>query len=335
LSQKKEFDKNFENYRDYLSLNEEDFLKLSDSIHITKTIFFNTYENLDKDFNLCESFVLENDRVKLLNRYRQGRGSFIGKNNFQVSDNFSYKFNSFFLSNEKLLMHPNFLNYVDSFVGFKLYKNKYEWNNTLESFEIINNEINNQKIKDELAYATMKFAIYRTRNLDEVYNKYMSIENNEDYRKELEETYINLKKISKGTISPAFELYDINDKLVRLKDLKGKLVYIDIWATWCIPCVQEIPALKKLEEELKNKNIYFVSICVSDTKGRFGKMVKEKELKEIQLFAPDDNISFFKEYLLKGIPRYILIDKDGKIIDANTYKPSDPKLKELILENMN
>ncbi len=335
LYQKKEFDTNFINYRDYLSLNEEDFLKLSDSIHIIKTNFFNTYKNLDKDFNLCETFIIENDRVKLLNRYRQGRGSIIGKNDFQVSDNFLYNFNSSFLSNEKLLMHPDYLSYVDSFVGFKLYKNKYEWNNFLASLEIIDTEINNQKIKDELAYNTMKFAINRTRNFDEVYNKYMSIEKNEDYRNEIEKTYLNLKKISKGTISPTFELYDVNNRIVTLESLKGKLVYIDIWGTWCVPCIQEIPSLKKIEKEFRNKDIHFVSICTNDKKENFEKFVNDKELSGIQLFAPDSNISFFKDYQLKTFPRFILIDKEGKIIDANAFKPSDPKLKELILEELN
>ena len=335
LYQKKEFDTNFINYRDYLSLNEEDFLKLSDSIHIIKTNFFNTYKNLDKDFNLCETFIIENDRVKLLNRYRQGRGSIIGKNDFQVLDNFLYNFNSSFLSNEKLLMHPDYLSYVDSFVGFKLYKNKYEWNNFLASLEIIDTEINNQKIKDELAYNTMKFAINRTRNFDEVYNKYMSIEKNEDYRNEIEKTYLNLKKISKGTISPTFELYDVNNRIVTLESLKGKLVYIDIWGTWCVPCIQEIPSLKKIEKEFRNKDIHFVSICTNDKKENFEKFVNDKELSGIQLFAPDSNISFFKDYQLKTFPRFILIDKEGKIIDANAFKPSDPKLKELILEELN
>ena len=332
LSQKKEFDKNFENYKYYLSLNEEKILKLSDSMHIIKTYFFNTYKNLDKDFNLCETFIIENDRVKLLNRYRQGRGSIIGKNDFQVSDNFLYNFNSSFLSNEKLLMHPDYMSYVDSFVGFKLYKNKYEWNNFLASLEIIDAEINNQKIKDELAYNTMKFAINRTRNFDEVYNKYMSIEKNEDYRNEIEKTYLNLKKISKGTISPTFELYDVNNRIVTLESLKGKLVYIDIWGTWCLPCIQEIPSLKKIEKEFRNKDIHFVSICTNDKKENFEKFVNDKELSGIQLFAPDSNISFFKDYQLKTFPRFILIDKEGKIIDANAYKPSDPKVKELILK---
>jgi len=61
-------------------------------------------------------------------------------------------------------------------------------------------------------------------------------------------------------------------------------------------------------------------------------MVKEKEMDGIQLFAPDDSISFIKDYFVSGIPRFILIDKNGIIIDANAYKPSDPKIKKLIEE---
>lgn len=59
-------------------------------------------------------------------------------------------------------------------------------------------------------------------------------------------------------------------------------------------------------------------------------MVKEKELGGIQLFAPDNKIPFFEDYAVQWIPRFILIDKNGKIIDANAKRPSDPKLKEEI-----
>ncbi len=63
-------------------------------------------------------------------------------------------------------------------------------------------------------------------------------------------------------------------------------------------------------------------------------MVKEKNLGGIQLFTPDPNNLFFKEYFSNTIPRYILIDREGKIIDAYTYKPSDLKLKELLLKHL-
>lgn len=334
LQKKTEFNRSFEkvtNYDYFLSLIESDFLKLADSINIAKIDFLKSQSNLDKDFIFYESFVIENENSILLNQYRKWKGEFLKNKDFKVSVSFPNPFKKINVSNEKLLAQPFYLQCLKQFIYYKTENNVSE-DNTLLSLETIDKEIKNQKIKDKLAFEMTKFGITQTKMLDEVYSKYMSIVKNEVFRKEIEETYLNFKKISKGTVSPTFELFDINNKKVTLESLKGKLVYIDIWATWCIPCINEIPALKKLENEFRNKNIQFVSICLKDSKEQFEKMVIEKELGGIQLFAPDENISFFKEYFLSGIPRFILIDKEGKIIESNAFYPSNPKLKEQILE---
>ncbi len=336
LQQKTQLNKTFEkveNHQYFLNLNEEDFLKLADSINIEKTTFLKSQENLDNDFLLYESFAIENENISFLQRYQKWRGEFLKDPDFRVSNKYPNPFEKIDVSNEKLLAHPYFIQCLSDFVSFKMDDDTTK-DKSLNQLETIGREIKNQKIKDKLAYEITKFGITQTKNLDAVYTKFISIQKNEDYRKEIEETYLNFKKISRGTISPTFELYDINNKLVTLESLKGKLVYIDIWATWCIPCVNEIPALKELENEFRNKNIQFVSICLKDSKEQFEKMVKEKELGGIQLFAPDENISFFKEYFLSGIPRFILIDKAGKIIESNAFFPSNPKLKEQIIENL-
>ena len=336
LQQKVQLDKNLEkvkSHKYFLKLNEEDFLKLADSINIEKTTFLKNQKNLDKDFLLYESFDLESEKASFLQRYKHWRGEFIKNPDFKVSNNFPDPYKNIDISSEKLLAHPYYLRFLMQFIYSKTENNVSE-DNALLSLKIIDKEIKNQKVKDKLAYEITQFGIAQTKKLDEVYSKYMSIEKNEDFRKEIEETYLNFKKISKGTISPTFELYDINNSMVTLESLRGNIVYIDIWATWCIPCVNEIPALKALENEFKAKDIYFVSICLKDSKEQFEKMVKEKELGGIQLFAPDENISFFKEYFLGGIPRFILIDKVGRIIESNVFYPSNPKLKEQILENL-
>jgi len=334
LQQKVQLDKNFEkveNYKYFLNLNEEGFLKLADSINIVKTTFFTSQKNFDDDFLVYESFVIESEKASFLQRYQKWHGEFIKDTNFKVSNKYPNPFEKIDVSNEKLLAHPYFIQSLNDFIYFKMDANN-STDNSLLQLETIDREIKNQKIKDKLAYENTKFGISQTKKLDEVYNIYMSIVENKAYREEIEETYSNFKKISKGTISPTFELYDINNNLVTLESLRGKLVYIDIWATWCIPCLNEIPALKALENEFKTKDIYFVSICFKDSKEQFEKLVKEKELEGIQLFAPDENISFFKEYFLRGIPRFILIDKDGKIIESNAFFPSNTMLREQILE---
>ena len=65
----------------------------------------------------------------------------------------------------------------------------------------------------------------------------------------------------------------------------------------------------------------------SDTKERWLNMIKEENLGGIQLFSGEENISFLKEYSVQGILRFILIDKEGLIIDANAKRPSNPELK--------
>jgi hypothetical protein len=59
-------------------------------------------------------------------------------------------------------------------------------------------------------------------------------------------------------------------------------------------------------------------------------MVEDKKLGGIQLFAPNEGIPFFKDYSVQGIPRFILIDKNGKIIDGNAKRPSNPELQKEI-----
>ena len=152
--------------------------------------------------------------------------------------------------------------------------------------------------------------------------------------KRLQKHTKKLKALSKGSPSPKFVNYENNaGGKISLDDLKGKYLYLDIWATWCGPCIAEIPSLKKLEKEFHGKNIEFVSISIDRMKDheKWKKMIVDKELKGIQLFADNNwDSQFIKDYLIKGIPRFILIDPQGNIINANAPRPSDEKLVETL-----
>jgi thiol-disulfide isomerase/thioredoxin len=138
--------------------------------------------------------------------------------------------------------------------------------------------------------------------------------------------------IKKGADSPKFNYPDTNGKNVSLDDFKGKYVYVDVWATWCGPCKGEIPFLKKLDEEYKGKKIVFVSLSIDEMKNKdkWLKMVKDENLQGVQIMADKAwNSDFVKAYNIRGIPRFILIDKEGKILNDNAPRPSNPNLKEL------
>lgn len=133
-----------------------------------------------------------------------------------------------------------------------------------------------------------------------------------------------------NTMSPSFDYVNYAGGKTKLEDLKGKYVYIDVWATWCGPCRAEIPYLKKIEEKYHGKNISFVSISVDVEKDaeKWRNFVKEKELGGIQLFADNNwNSKFIKDYGVNSIPRFILIDPSGKVVSADAARPSSAQLQ--------
>ena len=148
--------------------------------------------------------------------------------------------------------------------------------------------------------------------------------------------YYNQKVAAKkmeGIVSPSFDYENHKGGKTKLEDLRGKYVYIDVWATWCGPCIAEIPHLKKVEAKYHGKNIEFVSISVDTEKDyeKWKKMVVAKELGGIQLFADKNWTSdFIKAYGINAIPRFILIGPDGKVIKADAARPSSASLPELL-----
>ena len=155
----------------------------------------------------------------------------------------------------------------------------------------------------------------------------------------LESNYANNLNMAKGNPSPKFFDYiDAKGGKKSLDSFKGKYVYIDIWATWCGPCIREIPSLQKLEKEYHNKNITFVSISTDESvrsggsweaaEKKWRDFVKNRELSGVQLWSGQD-FSFQQAYQINAIPRFLLIDPNGNIVSANAPRPSDPNLKTL------
>ncbi len=129
---------------------------------------------------------------------------------------------------------------------------------------------------------------------------------------------------------PSFEYIDINGNKIKLESLRGKLVYIDVWATWCGPCRAEMPYLKKMEATFKDKNIAFVSISIDEKKDieKWKKFVIAKQMGGIQLFENENgNSRFIQDFEINSIPRFILIDANGKVIEADALRPSAPELE--------
>nr|WP_315242265.1 TlpA disulfide reductase family protein [uncultured Flavobacterium sp.] len=197
--------------------------------------------------------------------------------------------------------------------------------------------VSNETIKNELLFSMAAVGITTTADLKSYYKEFMAASSNEDNKKAVTQSYNKLLIVDKGQPSPKFVNYENNQGgKTSLADLKGKYVYIDVWATWCGPCMAELPFLKKMEEKYEGKNITFVSISADKASAhdKWKKMIVDKKLGGIQLIADKDfDSQFLKDYSIMAIPRFILLDPAGNIISSNAPRPAEEdKIVKLFTE---
>ncbi|MDX2506750.1 MAG: TlpA disulfide reductase family protein [Gammaproteobacteria bacterium] len=109
----------------------------------------------------------------------------------------------------------------------------------------------------------------------------------------------------------SFELEGINNQLHRLTDYQGKVVLVNFWASWCSPCIREIPSMQRLDESLLNRPFEIVAINVSEPKRSVIRQLKRINMTFTVLF--DQEGKTFKQWQSKILPTSFLLDKNGHI----------------------
>jgi peroxiredoxin len=134
-----------------------------------------------------------------------------------------------------------------------------------------------------------------------------------------------------GKPAPGFAIQDMNDKTVSLKDLKGKVVVLDMWATWCPPCRASLPHLDKLYDETKDKGVAVYAVNLQEDKDDVQSFIKQTNLKTPVLLDKDGKVA--EAYKASAIPQTIVIGKDGNVATVFIgFNPeqSPQKLKDAV-----
>ena len=112
-----------------------------------------------------------------------------------------------------------------------------------------------------------------------------------------------------------------------LDKYKGKVIYLDFWASWCAPCKREMPYSEKLQEEFKGQDVVFVYMSVDRNGQSWLNMVNQLQLTgEHYLSNAAIQQQLNARFNVRSIPRYVLIDKNGKVVNANAARPSSPTI---------
>lgn len=133
------------------------------------------------------------------------------------------------------------------------------------------------------------------------------------------------KSTKSGMKCPDAEFCDADGKVHHLSEFFGKVLYIDLWTTWCMPCCMEIPYMEKMVEHYKdNDKIQFISISLDQDRNAWLKKIKKDKPAWPQFNAnKEQDIALSKQWGISGIPRFLIINADGTINNANAFRPSN------------
>ena len=145
--------------------------------------------------------------------------------------------------------------------------------------------------------------------------------------KNLRKRIENLNKVKVGTLITDFEQFDNNGKVIHIKDFRGQYVLIDFWASWCGPCKKQMPYSSKIKQEFKGKEVVFLYISSDRNEKAWRNAVTALDIKGENYRASAKVWNEYNDLFdVKYIPRYVLIDKNGQVVNDNAKRPSDPAI---------
>ncbi|HMO39005.1 MAG TPA: TlpA disulfide reductase family protein [Saprospiraceae bacterium] len=204
----------------------------------------------------------------------------------------------------------------------------------LARYQCIEKDFSNATIKDYLKYKVLRGHISTNgaNGIEEFYQSFLNESVNEMYKNNLVNIIKELEPLTIDAPTPDFTYPDIDSFLHSLSAYKGKYIYIDVWATWCAPCLAELPHFEKLMDSYADHpEIIFMGVSIDENSSAWRKMVINKKMRGVQLLAEGGwNSKISMDYRIKGIPRYILIDKNGGILYLNAPRPSSEAAKKLL-----
>ncbi len=234
-------------------------------------------------------------------------------------------------SNDTLAGYPGYIKYITDYIGVKTSESH---NRDSATFQFIMDSLPSERVKNEVFFALVNEKLDYVRDSTRRFQMLASVLpmiRNTHYRQLLVSRAEKLNGLMKGRKAPEFTADALTGKQLSLSNFANRYVVIDVWATWCVPCKKEEPFFDEMANRYTSPGIAFVSLSVDEDRMAWQREAPSKSKRVVQLWAQHGGKAFSEAYAVNSIPRFMLIDPKGKIVNAQLPPPSDPEF-EAILE---
>jgi thiol-disulfide isomerase/thioredoxin len=320
----------------YFSREPEDFLKTVyayiDTAEFPLNELRKRYANINPEFLRLEKERLKYWLIIDLLPYEYVRYKFYNGKEPAINESFHQYMNDVNLNDSSLLQLPYYKDFLISYVNNVTSKDlqkiallrgdKYAETQSMIDFAL--KTFKDEKVLEYVLYDVVFDGTNKLRVNDTILSVFKSHCSNKEYIADVTNRYMELKSLMPGNPAPDFELSDMNHKEFRLADFSSRYLLIDVWGIYCNPCIREIPIFNELKTEFSEADISFVQVNLDATEELWIKKMKDLNMNGIQLLAKNGwKSEFRKAYKIDVIPTVILIDREGKFIDARAPLPSE------------
>jgi thiol-disulfide isomerase/thioredoxin len=170
---------------------------------------------------------------------------------------------------------------------------------------------------------------------DSLFSKFKKDFPQSNYMSQLEHRHSDLLAILQGKPAPPIQGITLEGDSISSETFKGKIVYVDIWASWCGPCVGEIPYAIALEKRISQpEKVVFLNVSVDEDTADWKAALRKYQDWHGEHILNDRSV-YTLYSIYNGIPRYVLIDKNGRIANSNAPRPSSREIEGEIIGLIN
>ena len=285
--------------------------------------------------------------ASVMSNYPDYHGYYAELDSFEVDEDYHKYKSEILLTLTDELNSPAYRGYINAYVARKL-SDMVSGDESLqddwpaayrEHFRRIKVDENlGEDVRDYVLAAQLNdyISYFGVDGVDPIYDEYQTINKNPQLLEPIKANYDAWSLLAIGKKAPDFKYKSIDGDEMSLADFKGRVVYVDVWATWCGPCKREIPASKDLKKKFAGQDeVAFMYVSVDDDQEAWEKyLADDPEFKGVHLITGTGwKSDITEDYMIKGIPRYMLIDQSGNIANASAPRPSSgEKIEGMIRE---